>query len=123
MASQYEYWSTAELKAAVDALPEAAFGALAQTLTEGAASLSDALRDLESAWAAARACWRGSAADAAQSAAARTAQWVGHVAALSSRTAANASTMQLAVGSAKAAMPAHVVATYRPGSAPVPPAQ
>jgi hypothetical protein len=123
MASQYEYWSTSELKAAVDALPEAAFGALAQTLTEGAASLSDALRDLESAWAAARGCWHGSAADAAQSAAARTAQWVGHIAALSSRTAANASTMQLAVGTAKAAMPVHVVATYRPGGAPVPPAQ
>jgi hypothetical protein len=123
MASQYEYWSTAELKAAVDALPEAAFGALAQTLTEGAASLSDALRDLESAWSAARACWRGSAADAAQEAAARTSQWVGHVASLSSRTAANASTMQLAVGAAKAAMPAQVVATYRPGGPPVPPAQ
>ena len=123
MASQYEYWSTAELKAAVDALPDAAFGALAQTLTEGAASLSDALRDLESAWAAARVCWRGSAADAAQEAAARTSQWVGHVASLSSRTAANASAMHLAVGAAKAAMPAQVVATYRPGGTPVLPVQ
>jgi hypothetical protein len=123
MASQYEYWSTAELKAAVDALPDAAFGALAQTLTKGAASLSDALRDLESAWAAARVCWRGSAAEAAQEAAARTSQWVGHVASLSSRTAVNASDMQLAVGAAKAAMPAQVVATYRPGGPPVPPAQ
>jgi hypothetical protein len=123
MASQYEYWSTAELKAAVDALPEAAFGALAQTLTEGAASLSEAVRHLESAWAAARVCWRGSAADAAQEDAARTSQWVGHVASLSSRTAANASDMQLAVGAAKAAMPAHVVGTYRPGGPPVSPAQ
>jgi hypothetical protein len=123
MASQYEYWSTAELKAAVDALPDAAFGALAQTLTEGAAALSDALRDLESAWAAARGCWHGSAAEAAQSAAARTSQWVGQVASLSSRTAANASAMQLAVGAAKAAMPAQVVAPYRPGGPPVPPAQ
>ena len=123
MASQYEYWSTAELKAAVDALPDAAFGALAQTLTEGAASLSDALGELDSAWAAARACWHGPAADAAQEAGARTSQWVGHVASLSSRAAANASTMQLAVGAAKAAMPAQVVGTYRPGGPPVPPAQ
>jgi hypothetical protein len=122
MASQYEYWSTAELKAAVDALPDAAFGALAQTLTEGAGSLSDALRELDSAWAAARVCWHGSAADAAQEAAARTLQWVGHVALLSSRAAANASDMQLAVGAAKAAMPAQVVGTYRPGGPPVPPA-
>ena len=123
MASQYEYWSTAELKAAVDALPDAAFGALAQTLTEGAASLSDALGELDSAWAAARACWHGPAADAAQEAGARTSQWVGHVASLSSRTAGNASTMQLAVGATKAAMPAQVVGTYRPGGPPVPPAQ
>jgi hypothetical protein len=123
MASQYEYWSTAEIKAAVDALPEAAFGALAQTLTEGAASLSDALRGLETAWAAARVHWRGPAADAAQEAAARTSAWVGQVASLSARTAANASTMQLAVSAAKAAMPAHVVASYRPGGPPVPPAQ
>jgi hypothetical protein len=123
MASQYEYWSTAEIKAAVDALPEAAFGALAQTLTEGAASLSDALRGLETAWAAARVHWRGPAADAAQEAATRTSAWVGQVASLSARTAANASTMQQAVSAAKVAMPPQVVASYRPGGPPVPPAQ
>lgn len=114
--SQYSYWSTAELKAVVDALPPSAFGEIGRSLTHGSAALNKALADYRAAWARAGVSWQGPAADAAITSANETAVWVSQVADLSERAGQNATQMQAAVSRAKAAMPAQVVsAEYLPG--------